>query len=275
MFDENQPNQGGMPPANLPTEPVDMFAGVDDAPSPKSLPDALSAGLLKPKSAADAASTATRAPFVSSPAAGPVAGMSVAYKIKEPILGKIILGLTAVVVLAALAYGGYWAYTRWGVEGTDVESSGGELTDIPIAAPAVTEDETSLDAILAKDKVVSATSTTSTLGAADTADLSQVPVDMNNDKILFGEPVDGDKDGLDDIRERELGTNENRADTDGDGLSDGDEVLVFKTDPLNPDTDGDTYPDGKEISFGYNPLGPGKLPAGISTTTAPGTTTKK
>jgi outer membrane protein OmpA-like peptidoglycan-associated protein len=58
--------------------------------------------------------------------------------------------------------------------------------------------------------------------------------------------LDSDNDGLTDSRERELGTDPFRADTDGDGLCDGDEVDTFRTDPLNPDTDGDGLTDGKE-----------------------------
>ena len=44
------------------------------------------------------------------------------------------------------------------------------------------------------------------------------------------------------------------ADTDGDGLTDGEEVLVWGTNPLNRDTDGDTLPDGDETRIGTNPL---------------------
>jgi cytoskeletal protein RodZ len=69
---------------------------------------------------------------------------------------------------------------------------------------------------------------------------------------------DQDKDGLSDAREVELGTDAMKADTDGDGLSDGDEVLKYRTNPLVPDTDGDTFPDGVEVQKGYNPLGAGK-----------------
>jgi hypothetical protein len=43
-------------------------------------------------------------------------------------------------------------------------------------------------------------------------------------------------------------------DTDGDGLSDGDEFFITHTDPLNPDTDGDGMPDGWEYRNGLNPL---------------------
>ena len=70
--------------------------------------------------------------------------------------------------------------------------------------------------------------------------------------------LDSDKDGLPDCREAELGTDPHKADTDGDGLSDGDEVLKYGTNPLNPDTDVDGYPDGVEVRGGYNPRGAGK-----------------
>ena len=50
-------------------------------------------------------------------------------------------------------------------------------------------------------------------------------------------------------------------DTDKDTLSDYNEIYVYKTDPFNPDTDGDGFKDGAEVKNGYNPNGPGKLPA--------------
>lgn len=48
-------------------------------------------------------------------------------------------------------------------------------------------------------------------------------------------------------------------DSDGDGLSDGDETLKYKTDPDDSDTDGDGYSDGNEVKNGFNPLGAGKM----------------
>jgi len=41
------------------------------------------------------------------------------------------------------------------------------------------------------------------------------------------------------------------ADTDGDGLSDGDEVSIYGTNPLEPDTDGDGFDDGWEVARGW------------------------
>jgi hypothetical protein len=49
-------------------------------------------------------------------------------------------------------------------------------------------------------------------------------------------------------------------DTDGDGLSDKLEN-IYGTDINKKDTDGDGYSDGQEVYSGYNPKGPGKLPA--------------
>lgn len=43
-------------------------------------------------------------------------------------------------------------------------------------------------------------------------------------------------------------------DTDQDGVPDGDELEVYKTDPNNPDTDGDGYSDWQELNNGYSPL---------------------
>lgn len=70
---------------------------------------------------------------------------------------------------------------------------------------------------------------------------------------------DTDKDGLNNFAELWFSTDAHKADTDGDGLSDLEEVYIYHTDPNLTDTDGDGYPDKTEITNGYNPAGPGKL----------------
>lgn len=60
--------------------------------------------------------------------------------------------------------------------------------------------------------------------------------------------LDSDDDGLTDERERQLGTDPFVADTDGDGLSDGEEVRVHSTNPTKADTDDDTLRDGAEVA---------------------------
>jgi len=66
-------------------------------------------------------------------------------------------------------------------------------------------------------------------------------------------PVDSDQDGLNDEQEITLGTDPTNKDTDGDSLTDGDEVNVYFTNPLNKDTDGDGYDDGLEVFTGHDP----------------------
>lgn len=66
--------------------------------------------------------------------------------------------------------------------------------------------------------------------------------------------ADNDKDGLTNKQEVALKTDPNDEDTDGDGLSDGDEVNKYKTDPLKRDTDGDGLDDDDEIKFKCDPL---------------------
>ncbi len=67
---------------------------------------------------------------------------------------------------------------------------------------------------------------------------------------------DPDHDGLTNLEEFQNGTDPHVADTDGDGLSDGDEVHLYHTNPLIADTDGDGIPDGLEVRLGTDPLDP-------------------
>ena len=62
--------------------------------------------------------------------------------------------------------------------------------------------------------------------------------------------LDSDGDGLSDARERELGTDPNLEDTDGDGIADGVEVNIHGTNPVLADTDGDGLTDFDELLHG-------------------------
>jgi hypothetical protein len=75
----------------------------------------------------------------------------------------------------------------------------------------------------------------------------------NDPAMPFEDP---DHDGLTNLQEFQQGTDPHNPDTDGDGLSDGDEVLKYHTNPLLPDTDGDGIPDGVEVATGTDPLDP-------------------
>src|SRR5690606_27119735 len=68
--------------------------------------------------------------------------------------------------------------------------------------------------------------------------------DTDDDGLLDGEEVDT------------YGTDPLDADTDDDGLTDGDEVDTYGTDPLDADTDDGGVPDGEEVDRGTDPLDP-------------------
>ena len=68
---------------------------------------------------------------------------------------------------------------------------------------------------------------------------------------------DPDRDGLISSLEAGLNSHPGRADTDGDGLNDGEEWSMWLTDPAEADTDGDGLNDGDELNLrGTDPLDP-------------------
>lgn len=73
------------------------------------------------------------------------------------------------------------------------------------------------------------------------------PLDADDDGGYGG--VDQDGDGLTAQQEAALGTTDLDADSDDDGLSDGEEVLIWLTNPRSPDTDGDGIYDGTELGI--------------------------
>jgi len=66
--------------------------------------------------------------------------------------------------------------------------------------------------------------------------------------------VDADLDGLTYDEETALATDPWLADSDGDGLGDGDEVFIYGTDPMAVDSDDDGVEDGTEIDDGTDPM---------------------
>lgn len=274
MFDDDQQNKNSSPPGNLPTQPSepteDIFAGVDKGgeeavmePAPRPgradtrFLDALSAGRLMKKE------TETKVmPADLGDQAGALNQVAT-YKMREPVLGKILFILLLLAVAVGLLAGAWWIYAKF-------FRSNSQLT--------ITTTSTASDQQSTMNNSVGQATTSAASNNSSTKILTSTAVSnqMNEDNILFGETVDTDKDGLDDIRESQLKTNPNNSDTDGDGLSDGDEVLIWKTDPLDPDSDDDTYLDGREIQYGYNPRGPGKLSdlLGVGTSTNKSTSTQ-
>jgi len=75
--------------------------------------------------------------------------------------------------------------------------------------------------------------------------------------LVLDEPdIDSDGDGLTDDEEVDTyGTDRFHSDTDYDELLDGEEITIG-TDPRSPDSDGDGVRDGEEIQIGIDPFNP-------------------
>ena len=65
--------------------------------------------------------------------------------------------------------------------------------------------------------------------------------------------IDDDGDALDADQENQLGSSDQSADSDGDGLNDYDEAFTHGTDPADADTDSDGINDGEEVASGASP----------------------
>jgi len=257
-------------------EPEDMFAGAEDtgamasdSAAAESAPTALEAGILKPKADAgrpvlpEREKTGLGVPVSESSAvrgAGPISmpapptgmysGMPAEMigearlpeLMKEPLGGR--RGITGIVIMAVLLILGVGSAVIYFtvIRGADKPPG---LVDAPAVLPSVPAEE-------AKEFVPETAPAPGEVSGG-------TPTTSVDEQLLFGEPVDTDGDGLDDAREGDINTDYLNWDTDGDQLSDGDEVTVWKTNPLDPDTDRDAYSDGTEVKNGYSPSGPGKI----------------
>jgi hypothetical protein len=314
MFDDQPSSTVATPPANLPTEPEDMLAGVDSAPAPVTTPNALSAGLLRRKTMAEPAATPMATPPAPPrPSVKPEPSMQtmpilppadketetplrpdapVTYKTSEPVLGKVFLVLGIIGGVAAAAFVGLWVYRTY-FQNKDAQ---GLIPAPPVSAPTPAPEPAPAPAPAPSPEP--AVQPTSTLPEATVVSSTETGATVKSKNILFGDQPDTDQDGVDDATEVKNGTNPNNPDTDGDGLTDGeeatltgsdpnkvdtdgdglsdfDEAKIWHTNPLNSDTDGDGFSDGTEVQHGYNPLGAGKLVLPSTSTAAGASTTKK
>ncbi len=303
MFDDQQKNPQGATPSNLPigSDAEDIFAdtqidqmapvlteneadpaldeGRADTPPTNSgfaAISAVDAGVLKPKQPVAASpSMASVSPqnvasfqrpaYAQKPPEYAPVGMNPLTEgdetgggiIKEPIGSKkVMLFIILIIIFIALTVGGAWAYFAF-IKEKDTGNSFEPNTQVEPEAPV-------------------------TIPSKDTEKIDTKPAPTTtetiDENIIFGDTIpDTDNDGLDDVREDDLGTDPLNWDTDGDELSDGDEIIIWKTKPLDPDTDNDTFSDGVEVKNGYNPLGNGKLfepPSAATNATTTGSSVK-
>jgi alpha-tubulin suppressor-like RCC1 family protein len=100
---------------------------------------------------------------------------------------------------------------------------------------------------------------------------SSITPDGGSGNLLDGASfeIDQDADGLTDsvetntgtyVSANNTGTNPSNADSDNDGLNDGEEVITYGTNPVSADTDSDGAPDGVEVTAGTNPKQNSSLP---------------
>ena len=135
----------------------------------------------------------------------------------------------------------------------------GVLATVGIIAGAATYIKGLLDRNAQDAAIVAQASTATAMGVAQIEDLN----------------ADDDGDRLSNAREIELGTEPDNPDTDGDGLTDGEEVLAYGTLPTDRDTDGDTLSDGQEVNdTGTDPTkedtdGDGTIDSQIAPTATP------
>ncbi|KKQ27633.1 MAG: hypothetical protein US42_C0007G0024 [Candidatus Magasanikbacteria bacterium GW2011_GWC2_37_14] len=264
MFDEpiNTKNPSGIP-GNLPVgepvpfgqgEPEDMFSGVATEENEVTLEpgagnSALAAGVLTPKVQPEVNNVeipVSRPSFSAMPeeTTPPIIKSTENYDLKEPVVTRVIITLLVIVlVVGGLGMGGWWAYNKY----------------INSNQPAVVENNTADTTNNIDNNQIEANNNTVVNTGNENNTVTDIGSQITDDQVLFGEPIDKDGDGLDDTREVEIGTDPNNWDTDKDELSDGDEVIIWKTNPLNPDSDGDNYLDGAEVKNGYSPTGLGKI----------------
>ena len=95
------------------------------------------------------------------------------------------------------------------------------------------------------------------VGCSDTSNDGKE--DVVNDEEVNELILDSDGDGLSDEQEVELGTDPNNADSDDDGLNDGEEFTA-NTDPNNADSDNDGVDDGTEVNLESDPTDPNSYP---------------
>jgi len=163
---------------------------------------------------------------------------------------KLIVFALMVISLLVIALIGVYVYRAFFASLSSNNSGIDEINSVN-SQGFLNSDKKNNDSV---DEIVNSTNTLKKEDNSEPTTTNNTEIEKSSDFVL-----DTDGDGLSDEEELVAGTNINLVDTDGDGLFDKEEVKVYKTNPSNSDTDGDGYGDGDEVKSGYNPNGEGKL----------------
>jgi len=165
--------------------------------------------------------------------------------------------ISAIIVVAAiLILSGYLVYSKF------FKAAPAAVVDTP-SANTVNNQATNIAPIVETAPAIVPASEQNVVSPAPVSETSN-----STSTPVAASTLDSDSDGLADAEEAIYGTNPSVADTDGDGLTDYDEVKIYHTNPLVADTDGDTYLDGAEVKSGYDPNVKGAKMPGVATSSA-------
>ncbi len=197
---------------------------------------------------------------------------------KPPVNQRRLWPVVAAVALVVLAVAGFFLLR------SILDGNGGGAT--PVAETATQKGEPANEGSMATQTAIAvaqeslAASQSAATAAALTAVVEgdQDADGLSNDQeaALSTDPArpDSDGDGLEDGDEVLIySTNPNERDSDGDLLSDFDEVNTYKTNPRAADTDGDGANDGLEVAGAGDPLAPAAVEPAATATPAPSTGT--
>ena len=216
----NDLNQPNQPAAQTP--PVDdIFAETDKSAEAKTF------------SGYYANSTATPSTGTPTEIETQKAGLSSAEELPVSSKGKILKVLLIALLIILLIGLGYLVYVKF--------LTGQNTSEVPVVVN--TKPATTSTTVATKTPITNIQATT-------TQATNTIPVSQET-SVVTSTPLATTTPPAADLVDR-------TKDTDGDGLSDYEEVMIYHSDPLNPDTNGNGYNDGVEVKNGYDPTIAGK-----------------
>lgn len=185
------------------------------------------------------------------------------YITQQPVGATATIGSNATFAVSASAQGALPLFYQWQRNGTNLWANS-NLVGVTTSFLSISNIQTTnlgFYSVVITNLAGSVTSSCVLLGITNSLDTDRdgIPdwwesifgLNTNNPADASLHPA-GDK--LTYLQKYIYGLDPLTLDTDGDGISDYDELFTYGTNPLLADTDGDGIPDGWEIQYGLNPL---------------------